>query len=126
MKFGHSIDDSREKYPEITDDVLENLQAWAKTQDLPKIPEEQLALFFYSCYFNLEDTKRCMDVYYRMRTTIPEFFKNRDPRLEELQHSLKTLYVIFYQIVLQFFIYRDTKPVTVKSRCLRCLLCVCV
>ncbi|XP_020288423.1 alpha-tocopherol transfer protein-like [Pseudomyrmex gracilis] len=91
MKFGHSIDDSRKKYPEITDDALENLQNWAKAQDLPKIAEEQLALFLHSCYYNLEDTKQCMNVYYRMRTTVPEFFKDRDPRLKEFQHSLKTL-----------------------------------
>ncbi|XP_012232115.2 clavesin-2-like [Linepithema humile] len=91
MMLGHTIDDSRKKYPEITDKLLESLQEWAKNRNLPKIPEEQLALFAHSCYFDLEDTKRCMDAYYNMRTTIPEFFKDRDSRLDYLQHSLKAL-----------------------------------
>ncbi|KAH0955270.1 hypothetical protein HN011_000425 [Eciton burchellii] len=91
MKFGHTIDDSRKKYPEITDELLEDLQKWAKNHGLPKIPEEQLALFAHSCYFNLDATKQCMDVYYRMRTTTPEFFRDRDSRLQYMQHSLKAL-----------------------------------
>ncbi|XP_014474891.1 PREDICTED: alpha-tocopherol transfer protein-like isoform X2 [Dinoponera quadriceps] len=89
MKLGHTISDSRRKCPELTDELLEVLQNWAKERGLPHIPEEQLALFAYSCYFDLQATERCMDVYYRMRTTIPEFFSNRDPRLKYLQHSLK-------------------------------------
>ncbi|XP_032673177.1 alpha-tocopherol transfer protein-like isoform X2 [Odontomachus brunneus] len=91
MKLGHTIDDSRGKYPEITDELLEVLQNWAKEHGLPQIPEEQLALFAHSCYFNLEATKQCMDVYYRMRTSLPEFFSDRDSRLEYLQHSLRAL-----------------------------------
>lgn len=92
MKFGHTIDDSRKKYPEITVELLENLQEWAKDRGLSRIPEEQLALFAHSCYFDIEATKRCMNVYYRMRATIPEFFSERDSNLDYLQHSLKALY----------------------------------
>lgn len=91
MKFGHTIDDSRKKHPEITDELIKSLQKWADDRDLPKIPEEQLALFAHSCYYDLAATERCMDAYYRMRSTIPEIFHNRDP--EYLQHSLKALYV---------------------------------
>lgn len=92
MKFGHAIEDSRKKYPEITDELLENLQRWARDRGLPNIPEEQLALFAHSCYFDMEATKRCMHVYYQLRTTVPEFFSNRDTSLDYLQHSLKVLY----------------------------------
>lgn len=94
MKLGHTINDSRAKYPELTDELLEILQNWAKEHGLPQIPEEQLALFAHSCYFDPEATKRCMDSYYRMKTTVPEFFKDRDTRLDYLQHSMKVLYVI--------------------------------
>lgn len=93
MKLGHTIDDSREKYPELTNELLEDLQTWAKEHGLPQIPDEQLALFAHSCYFDPQVAKQCMEVYYRMRTTIPEFFNNRDVRLEYLQHSLRVLYV---------------------------------
>ncbi|XP_018301137.1 alpha-tocopherol transfer protein [Mycetomoellerius zeteki] len=91
MRFGHTIEDSRKKYPEITDEILDSLQKWANDRGLPNIPEEQLALFAHSCYFDIEATKRCMNVYYRMRATIPEFFNNRDSSLDNLQHSLKIL-----------------------------------
>jgi len=94
MNFGHTLDDSRKKYPEITDELLDNLQKWAKDRGLPKIPEQQLALFAHSCYFDLEATKRCMNVYYRMRSTVPEFFSDRDSSLDYLQHSLKVAYVL--------------------------------
>lgn len=91
MRFGHTIDESRKKYPEITDELLENLQKWAKDRGLPRVPKEQLALFAHSCYFDMEATKRCMHVYYRMRATIPEFFSKRDSSLDYLQHSLRAL-----------------------------------
>lgn len=94
MKFGHTIDDSQKKYPEITNELLDNLQEWAKDRGFPKIPEEQLALFAHSCYFDLKATKRCMDVYYKMRTTTPEFFRDRDSSLQYMQHSLRALYVL--------------------------------
>lgn len=92
MKFGHTIDESRKKYPEITSELLESLQKWAQERGLSKIPDEQLALFAHSCYFDVEATEHCMNVYYRMRTTVPEFFNDRDASLDYLQHSLKTLY----------------------------------
>lgn len=91
MKFGHTIDDSRKKYPEITDELLESLQEWAEDRGLPKIPDEQLALFAHSCYFDLKTTKECMDFYYGLRSTTPEFFRDRDCRLQYMQHSLKVL-----------------------------------
>lgn len=94
MKLGHTIDDSRKKYPEITDELLKSLQKWADDRELPTIPEEQLALFAHSCHFDLAATKQCMHAYYTMRATIPEFFHDRDPRREYLQHSLKALYAL--------------------------------
>ncbi|XP_018377311.1 PREDICTED: clavesin-2-like, partial [Trachymyrmex cornetzi] len=90
MRLGHTIEDSRKKYPEITDEILDCLQKWANDRGLPNIPKEQLALFAHSCYFDIEATRRCMNVYYSMRATIPELFNNRDSNLD-LQHSLKTL-----------------------------------
>ncbi|XP_012272857.1 alpha-tocopherol transfer protein isoform X2 [Orussus abietinus] len=91
MKLGHSIEDSRSKCPELTENILKQLNDWAEEHNLPCIPVEQLALFLHSCYFDKEDTIKCMTVYYKMRTTVPEFFSNRDPRSEYLQHSLKAL-----------------------------------
>ncbi|XP_066583297.1 alpha-tocopherol transfer protein-like [Prorops nasuta] len=91
MKLGHSIEDSMKNYEDIKDEILEELQDWANEHGLPEIPQEQLALFSHSCYFDKSKTINCMEVYYRMRSTIPEFFAKRDPTLDYLQHSLKAL-----------------------------------
>ncbi|KAK2576278.1 hypothetical protein KPH14_005644 [Odynerus spinipes] len=91
MKLGHTIEDSKKEYPELTDELLAKLEEWTKERGLCGIPQEQLAIFAQSCYFESDAILRCMDTYYRMRTTVPEFFSNRDSRLEYLQHSLKML-----------------------------------
>lgn len=91
MQLGHTIRESREKYPEITDEMLCDLRDWTRRRGLLAVPDEQLALFAHSCYFDLKATKQCMDVYYRMKFTIPEFFGNRDSRHEAMQFSLNVL-----------------------------------
>ncbi|XP_012252557.1 alpha-tocopherol transfer protein-like [Athalia rosae] len=91
MRLGHTIEDSRAKYPELTDEILEDLKKWTNAKGITDVPVEQLALFSHSCYFDREATLRCMSVYYRMRATVPEFFSNRDPKMEYLQHSLRAL-----------------------------------
>ncbi|XP_043482189.1 alpha-tocopherol transfer protein-like isoform X2 [Leptopilina heterotoma] len=91
MKLGHNVEESRDKYPELTNEILDELREWGEDHGLPNIPDEQLALFAHSCYYNKKDSIRCMEVYYRLRATTPEFFKDRDPKTEILQHSLKAL-----------------------------------
>lgn len=94
MKLGHSIEESRAKYPELTNEILDELREWGEERGLSNIPDEQLALFAHSCYYDKEASMRCMEVYYRLRATTPEFFNDRDPQMEYLQSSLKSLYVI--------------------------------
>ncbi|KAK0087290.1 hypothetical protein PV325_001327 [Microctonus aethiopoides] len=91
MELGHTIEDSRKNYPELTDEILMKLRVWAEERGLKQVPDEMLALFAHSCYFDVENAKRCMDVYYRLRATVPEFFGNRDPQAEYLQQSLRAL-----------------------------------
>ena len=89
--LGHTIEESRIKYPELTNEILDELRVWGEERGLPNIPDEQLALFAHSCYFDKDASKQCMEVYYRLRATTPEFFNNRDPRADYLQHSFKAL-----------------------------------
>lgn len=89
MKLDFSV--NLEDYPELTNDLLEELRRWAQQHGVREIPQEQLVLFAHSCFFDAEATKRCMHTYYRMRTTVPEFFAKRNPRSDELQFSLKAL-----------------------------------
>lgn len=50
-----------------------------------------LILFYHSCYFDLEQTKNCIEVYYTLKTETPEFFENRDVTRPELVNALNTL-----------------------------------
>lgn len=93
LKLGHTLADSKAKWPEISESVLKELREWANERGLPDIPMEQLALFYHSCFYDKEATLKCMHTYYHMRANVPEFFANRNPREDYLQFSLKALYV---------------------------------
>ncbi|XP_050430456.1 alpha-tocopherol transfer protein-like isoform X2 [Adelges cooleyi] len=54
--------------------------------------EEMLILFNHSCYFKLEQTKSCIDMFYTLKTDAPEFFDNRDISRPELVQALKVLH----------------------------------
>jgi hypothetical protein len=41
------------------------------------------------CKFSLERAKTKMDMFYTLRTVLPEFFMRRDPMMPELQRILK-------------------------------------
>lgn len=47
--------------------------------------------FLFGCKNSLEATKLKLEQYYTARTTIPEYFDNRDPLDEELREALKTV-----------------------------------
>ncbi|XP_043495071.1 alpha-tocopherol transfer protein-like [Polistes fuscatus] len=91
MKLGHTIEDSRKKYPELTEELLLKLEEWTRQRNLTDIPIEQLAIFAHSCYFQTDATLQCMEAYYKIRTTFPEVFGNRDPKSEILQCTMKNL-----------------------------------
>ncbi|BET00529.1 CRAL/TRIO domain [Nesidiocoris tenuis] len=81
------------KNPDLKKEDIEKLQEWAATKNhLPKISEEQMILFYHSCYWDMEATKSCIDVYYTTRASTPEFFRNRDLSLPNLQQGIECLY----------------------------------
>jgi hypothetical protein len=88
-----TADEEYTKNPEISKENIENIRKWLVTQPhLPQnLPEEMLILFYHSCYFNLEQTKSCIEIYYTLKTNTPEFFANRDVSRPELVNALNTL-----------------------------------
>ncbi|KAK9500990.1 hypothetical protein O3M35_002133 [Rhynocoris fuscipes] len=81
------------KNPDLKREDIVMLNEWVKTQEqLPPISEAKLILFHHSCYYEMEATKSCILVYYRMRKNTPEFFWNRDVTSPELKESCKVLY----------------------------------
>ncbi|XP_022187145.1 alpha-tocopherol transfer protein-like isoform X4 [Nilaparvata lugens] len=82
------------KNPDLKKEEIAELKKWMKTQPhLPQnVTDEQLILFHHSCYYDMDATKACIEVYYTTRTNTPEFFGNRDILRPELQHALKVLH----------------------------------
>jgi hypothetical protein len=60
-------------------DVLA-IREWLKKQPHIKAdPDDQTIIgFLRGCKFSLERTKEKVDMYYTMKTALPEFFSNRD------------------------------------------------
>lgn len=53
------------------------------------ISDDQFLLaFLRGCKFSLERAKEKVDMYYSIRSTMPEFFDNRDPQNEKLQRVM--------------------------------------
>ena len=48
-----------------------------------------LITFLRGCKFSLERTKEKLDMFYTLRTAVPEFFNNRDPMLPLMQKILQ-------------------------------------
>ncbi|XP_043289592.1 alpha-tocopherol transfer protein-like [Venturia canescens] len=94
MQLGHTLEQSKLKYPELNDDIIKGLRLWAEAHNTSNVPDEQLALFAHSCYYDLETTKRCVASYYKLRAIVPEFFHNRDPRSDSIQRAFKTLHFL--------------------------------
>lgn len=116
MRFDFTIEEMRKKCPELTEELLAELRNWALERELPVIPDEQLAMFAHSCYFEPEAAKRCMNCYYTMRATVPEFFGNRDPETDSVKQGLDALTFVNmpvptpegYRII--FHRLKDTRP----------------
>ncbi|XP_060880448.1 alpha-tocopherol transfer protein-like [Metopolophium dirhodum] len=88
-----TADEEYAKNPEISKENIEDLRKWLVTQPhLPQnIPEEMLILFYHSCFFDMEQTKTCIEIYYTLKTETPEFFANRDVFRPELVNALNVL-----------------------------------
>ncbi|VVC40270.1 Cellular retinaldehyde binding/alpha-tocopherol transport,CRAL/TRIO, N-terminal domain,CRAL-TRIO lipid [Cinara cedri] len=69
------------------------LMEWMRKQSHlpdPEVDERRIRLFLILCKNSLERTKEALDQYYTIKSTVPEFFANRDPTKPELLNSMKT------------------------------------
>lgn len=62
-----------------------------KNRNSSYFSEEMLILFYHSCFFDMEQTKICIEIYYTLKTETPEFFENRDISRPELVNALNVL-----------------------------------
>ncbi|XP_021933631.1 retinol-binding protein pinta-like, partial [Zootermopsis nevadensis] len=71
---------------------LKYLREWLAKQPhlIPRTDSQWLITFLRGCKFSLERTKSKIEMFYTLRTALPEFFTNRDPMLPEIQNVLKS------------------------------------
>ncbi|XP_045454101.1 alpha-tocopherol transfer protein-like [Melitaea cinxia] len=73
------------------DQDLAHIKEWLKKE--PHLPDEfddqRIMTFLRGCKFSLEKCKRKLDMYFTMRSAVPEFFTERDVTRPELQEILK-------------------------------------
>ncbi|XP_059490152.1 uncharacterized protein LOC132205225 [Neocloeon triangulifer] len=73
---------------------VQAIRDWLKKQrHIIGVPEDQLIInFLRGCKFSLERTKEKLDMYYTMKTMVPEFFKNRDLNSKENARCKEVLF----------------------------------
>jgi hypothetical protein len=77
--------------PEKIPEILNQFKEWIRKSPHLKINEsDQFLLFFLRCSkYSLEKAKQKLDMYYTVRTHVPEFIANRDPLNKESREILK-------------------------------------
>ncbi|EGI59704.1 PREDICTED: alpha-tocopherol transfer protein-like [Acromyrmex echinatior] len=86
-----SFEEELKKNPELKESDIQILREWCKKQThLPKISDSELTLFLHSNYYQFEPTKTTIDVFFTVRTRIPEFFCNRDLNVKAVKKVTET------------------------------------
>ncbi|KAG5900101.1 hypothetical protein JTB14_016070 [Gonioctena quinquepunctata] len=76
-------------------EYVESIKNWFKIQShLPELPSDALILsFLVTNKFIIEKTKTKLDMYYTIRSLLPECFRNKSPSLPHMQ---KTSNIVYY------------------------------
>lgn len=80
--------------PSKISEMVQMLRDWiAKTPHLKARTDDQfLVTFLRGCKYSVEKTKQKIDMYYTLRTHIPEWFGDRDPQKMNVKEIIKTGY----------------------------------
>ncbi|XP_018897338.1 clavesin-2 isoform X2 [Bemisia tabaci] len=70
--------DELNKEPDFPVNDLEELREFVRSSpELPNIPDKRLIQFHFACYYNMDDTKRCIRTYYDCFKKYTDFFDDR-------------------------------------------------
>ncbi|KAJ3644406.1 hypothetical protein Zmor_022140 [Zophobas morio] len=80
---------------EMVNEDVHTVKKWMETQPhLPEIMDETMIRNFLNLNkFSIEKTKVKIDMYYTMRSLIPELYAISNPKLERMQRALDNIYV---------------------------------
>lgn len=78
--------------PTFREDI-ETIRLWMKKKSsLPNhISDEQILLFLHSNYYDLAETKKTIESYYKLKKNSPQLYANRDIHRPNLKKALDTL-----------------------------------
>jgi hypothetical protein len=86
--------DLHEEPGRLESDITAIREWLAKQPHILAKPDDQLlAAFLRGCKFSLERTKKKLDMYYTVRTALPEFFADRNVRAPKMRELLAMGYV---------------------------------
>ncbi|EFA02785.1 clavesin-1 [Tribolium castaneum] len=82
------------KTEETAREDAKTIQIWMKTQHhLPEVMDEaKIINFLFMNKFNVEKTKRKIDTYYTVRSLIPDFFEQTNPKSPLMREVVDALY----------------------------------
>ncbi|XP_045775802.1 alpha-tocopherol transfer protein-like [Maniola jurtina] len=83
---------------DISKDITFIKEWMAKEPHLPQdLDDKLIAKFLHSCYYSLEQTKKCIDRFCTSRSQMSEVYTNRDPLLPHMQTAFSITMVASYK-----------------------------
>ncbi|XP_074030345.1 uncharacterized protein [Leptinotarsa decemlineata] len=72
------------------------VKEWIQTQPhFPETPDDNTIVnFLFMNKFSIENVKNKFDMYYTIRTVLPEFFRNKHPLQSRMQNTMDTMFWI--------------------------------
>ncbi|XP_031330818.1 alpha-tocopherol transfer protein-like [Photinus pyralis] len=83
------LEDEYKRNKDLHEDDLNTLQGWVQKQ--PHLPPIlQLAIFFHSCYWSMEQTKTTIEKFFTYRGAWSDFFANQNPNNSTVKSHMET------------------------------------
>ncbi|XP_065223523.1 retinol-binding protein pinta-like [Planococcus citri] len=80
-----SVQDELIRNTQLKMQHIDEIQTWIRSQSqLPKISDNQVILFLHATRYNLAESKKLIETYYKMRTQYRHYFAERDPLNESI------------------------------------------